>query len=51
MQLTAGKEEVDEKAEKIIEDLQCECLAFIFTYAVLNTYDCFFVEYRHQAHA
>jgi hypothetical protein len=30
MQLTAGKEEAEEKAEQITEDLQCECLPLYF---------------------
>ena len=30
MQLTVAKEEADEKVEKIVEDLQCECLSFYF---------------------
>ena len=54
MQLTSGKEEVEEKTERVIEDLQCECLPFYFSYATLDTclaYSCFFVEYQHQAHA
>ena len=54
MQLIAGKEEAKEKVERVTKYLRCECLTLFFTCAALDAclaYGCFFVEYRHQAHA
>ena len=52
MQLVLGKE-VEEKAERVAEDLQRECLSLYF---YLCSIECMlsirllFAEYRHQAH-
>ena len=53
MQLVLGKE-VEEKAERVAEDLSRECLALYFYLCSIErmlNIRLLFIEYRHQAHA